>query len=185
MLRRRNTIAGALRSPSLAPFALAVLPAYYREPYVAVYQPTPELDTDLSRADAFARLAQARRQLLLGQAPRNARQHVHIEHELQRSQALLLAGLGQSLDDGAAEGNSLGYIDIHDVPPWDTWLCLVDIQDPQTGAVVSCLLSWVPAWAATLVDRACAVVTHGVLSWATYTDGAITPVGWGKRWPQG
>jgi len=39
---------------------------------------------------------------------------------LSRSRLLIYEPL-ETVDDGAAEAGSLGFYDLHDAPPWDTW----------------------------------------------------------------
>ena len=32
----------------------------------------------------------------------------------------------ETVDDGAAEASSMGFFDLHDAPPWDTWFMYLD-----------------------------------------------------------
>ncbi len=47
---------------------------------------------------------------------------------------LLLYAPDENLCDGAAEYSSLGFFDVNNIPPWDTWICFFQQY----------LVSWVP-----------------------------------------
>jgi hypothetical protein len=49
-----------------------------------------------------------------------------------------------NLADGAAEVESRGFFDVHNAPPWDTWIALA--EDPREVAVSyrQYLVAWVP-----------------------------------------
>jgi hypothetical protein len=44
---------------------------------------------------------------------------------LSRSKLLVYESL-ETVDDGAAEAASMGFYDVHDAPPWDTWVLYAD-----------------------------------------------------------
>lgn len=44
---------------------------------------------------------------------------------LSRSKLLIYESL-ETVDDGAAEAASMGFYDVHDAPPWDTWVLYAD-----------------------------------------------------------
>lgn len=58
--------------------------------------------------------------------------------------------------DGASQHQSMGYFDVPDVPPWDTWLCYFDRH----------LISWVPPLLLDLVERGLAVNVVDCIRWA-------------------
>ena len=47
---------------------------------------------------------------------------------------LLLFVPAETLDDGAARYSSKGFFDVHNSPPWDTWIGFIDQH----------VVSWVP-----------------------------------------
>jgi hypothetical protein len=55
---------------------------------------------------------------------------------LSKSKLLVYEPL-ETVDDGAAEATSLGFYDLHDAPPWDTWLLYAD------RTVFCCVLEFV------------------------------------------
>ena len=48
-----------------------------------------------------------------------------------------------TIDDGLGESVTNGYLDVSDMPPWDTWVTYVSADD-DAGAQVGYLVSWVP-----------------------------------------
>lgn len=44
------------------------------------------------------------------------------------------------LCDGAAEAESAGFLDMHNAPPWDTWVALIE----DSREKVPFLVAWVP-----------------------------------------
>jgi hypothetical protein len=46
------------------------------------------------------------------------------------------------LADGAAEAESEGFFDVHNAPPWDTWLAMV--EDANRSEKNPYLIAWVP-----------------------------------------
>jgi hypothetical protein len=65
-----------------------------------------------------------------------------------------------TIDDGAGEAETKGYLDESDMPPWDTWLAYVD-PGPHAGYLVS----WVPAPFIEPVAQAVHVNAYGALYW--------------------
>jgi len=50
-----------------------------------------------------------------------------------------------NLADGAASESSCGYFDVHNVPPWDTWIALACERDPAVDPTRQhYLIAWVP-----------------------------------------
>jgi hypothetical protein len=80
---------------------------------------------------------------------------------------LLYFDPSMTLSDGAALVSSAGYFDNHNVPPWDTWLCLADDRF---------LVSWVPPAYAALVDAGIDVNPEGCILWARNADTPFTQV---------
>ncbi len=58
----------------------------------------------------------------------------------------------ESLDDTAADEATAGLFDVHDCPPWDTWVALADYVHPRYGPSSS-LVSWVLPVFLPAVDR--------------------------------
>ena len=52
-------------------------------------------------------------------------QTVEAGEALSKSKLLIYEPL-ETVDDGAAEAASVGFYDVHDAPPWDTWILHVD-----------------------------------------------------------
>ena len=48
------------------------------------------------------------------------------------------------LEDGAAEVESGGFFDVHNTPPWDTWVAYVEDEDPASSMHRCYLVAWVP-----------------------------------------
>ncbi|MSR56136.1 MAG: hypothetical protein EXS05_00445 [Planctomycetaceae bacterium] len=103
--------------------------------------------------------------------------------ELVRQKSLLVTDWTASLFDGALSPETEGFIDESAMPPWDTWLCLLQVSDSH-GQV--CLLSWVPHWLADKVDFAIRVDAAECLSWLIVGDNEELQLhGWGKCWQAG
>ena len=48
------------------------------------------------------------------------------------------------LSDGAAEVDSRGFFDVHNVPPWDTWIALGEDERQPDISYQQYLIAWVP-----------------------------------------
>jgi hypothetical protein len=48
------------------------------------------------------------------------------------------------LADGAAEAESDGFFDIHDAPPWGTWVAMIEDDSGQDDCTSVYLVAWVP-----------------------------------------
>lgn len=72
----------------------------------------------------------------------------------------------ESLCDGAAEQASDGWFDAQNVPPWDTWIGLIE-RDVDEGPV---LLSWVPEALYDQTVRALDVNPEGCILWLQTGD---------------
>lgn len=69
---------------------------------------------------------------------------------------LLVWNRDDTIDDGAGEAETGGYLDVSDMPPWDTWVA-------YEGS--GCLISWVPPVFVPSVERAIAVNAYQALYW--------------------
>jgi len=70
------------------------------------------------------------------------------------------------LSDGAAEVESSGFFDLHNVPPWDTWIALAD--DGLAAADSSLrqyLVAWVPPALIECARRGVAVNPERCIAW--------------------
>ena len=45
---------------------------------------------------------------------------------------------------GTAEAESSGYFDVHNCPPWDTWVLLTEQPTNPDASYATCLITWVP-----------------------------------------
>jgi len=52
---------------------------------------------------------------------------------------------------GTSQASSLGFFDVNNAPPWDTWVFVAEQPGQQSKAYGTCLVSWVPP---KLTDRA-------------------------------
>lgn len=77
---------------------------------------------------------------------------------------LLVWHRDETIDDGAGEAATSGYLDESDMPPWDTWVAYVD-ADRCSGYLVS----WVPPIFIGAVARAIAINAYGALYWLNGT----------------
>jgi hypothetical protein len=72
-----------------------------------------------------------------------------------------------TIDDGAGQAETRGYLDASDMPPWDTWVAYVEGPPDERGVRnhAGCLVSWVPPVFLSAVDRAIQVNAYGALYW--------------------
>jgi hypothetical protein len=77
-----------------------------------------------------------------------------------------------NLFDGSAEQASNGFFDQDNMPPWDTWVCYVDVAGTAgvDRSYDSYLVSWVPPALLELVDDAIAVNPEICIQWADELD---------------
>lgn len=184
LLRRPDTLAALVRSWTLAEPALQYLPDDVRACYGPDYQVASDPNAAPATTAAFDRFVQARRRLVGHGPSRGAITEAIVEQELGRPRCLLLADWSASVWDGTAAAQSAGFVDLCDVPGWDTWLTLVDLPGLASAAGASglCLVSWVPIWAGALVDEAIRVNPVACLSWGIVSAAGITAKGWGQSW---
>jgi len=69
---------------------------------------------------------------------------------------LLLYLPDENLSDGAAQYASKGFFDVQNVPPWDTWVCLIERY----------LVSWVPPLLMDLASQGIDVNPEQCILWA-------------------
>lgn len=70
----------------------------------------------------------------------------------------------EDLADGAAELETRGFFDIHNTPPWDSWVAL--IEDPSAERFKGAfLLAYVPPVLIPLADRGIEVNPEACISW--------------------
>ena len=74
---------------------------------------------------------------------------------------LLVWERDNTIDDGAGEAETGGYLDGSDMPPWDTWVAYSDSSATRVGSLVS----WVPPVFVDAIDRAIRVNAYGALYW--------------------
>lgn len=94
----------------------------------------------------------ARRAQLLRSA---GRYPVELSADL-RGGRLLCYAPDENLFDGAAEYSSIGFFDVENIPPWDTWICYYDIY----------VIGWVPPELLRLADEGINVNPEGCIFWA-------------------
>jgi hypothetical protein len=103
-----------------------------------------------------------------------------IRRELSRSKSLLVTDWSASLFDAVMTPETDGFIDKEGMPPWDTWICLIEAADSHG---IACLLSWVPSWLAENMDSAIRVDAASSLSWIVVSEeGNLQLNGWGQAW---
>lgn len=78
---------------------------------------------------------------------------------------LLLYNPDDSLADGAAEDHSLGFFDVDNVPPWDTW---IDYVVESVEQWKSYLVSWVPPQLVPLADAGIQYNPEHCIAWAAH-----------------
>jgi hypothetical protein len=85
--------------------------------------------------------------------------------DLARRGRLLVWHRDDTVDDGAGEAETGGYLDESDMPPWDTWVAYVDSE-----ACSGYLVSLVPAEFIEAVSRAIAYNAYEALYWLRGTS---------------
>ncbi len=91
--------------------------------------------------------------------------------ELPQEGRLLLYFPDEELSDGAAEQESDGFFDIHNCPPWDTWVAMIE----ESGGSVETpyLVAYVPAALVHTAERGLSVLAEDCLGWVEDFDTAI------------
>jgi hypothetical protein len=80
---------------------------------------------------------------------------------------LLVWERDQTVDDGAGQAETRGYLDESDMPPWDTWVAYMEGTRNERGVPdhLGCLVSWVPPIFISAVESAVQVNAYGALYW--------------------
>jgi hypothetical protein len=80
---------------------------------------------------------------------------------------LLVRERDTTIDDGAGQAETRGYLDESDMPPWDTWVTYFEGSPNDRGLRnhAGCLVSWVPPIFLPAVDSAIRVNAYGALYW--------------------
>lgn len=147
----------ALRSAALRPFARFLVEG-------AAFQ-TPALEEGMASFQA------ARRDHLINSGGSGVHPALDLQAELGRPQAFVIFEPAHTLSDGAAYVASHGYLDEHNLPPWDTWVAVVPSPRGELG--VAGLLCWVPSWARGHVEDGMAVNPEACLHWAELQGGRV------------
>jgi hypothetical protein len=122
-----------LRSEVLGPFALSLA------------------ESGADHAAIVEQVAEARSQIL-----RDSGRHSESQSSEPRGGRLLLYAPQDNLACGAAECLSLGFFDVDNVPPWDTWILVLGKY----------LVSWVPPQLVRLVQEGLDVNPEQCILWA-------------------
>ena len=69
--------------------------------------------------------------------------------------------------DGGAEFYSQGLVDIWEIPAWDTWVSLGDLEFSEFRAYEDCVISWIPESVYNLFYSGKAVGLEDNLDWVT------------------
>ena len=78
---------------------------------------------------------------------------------------LLICQVNESIWSGESEHETSGFFDVHDRPPWDTWIW----QLRSSTMDVVTLVSWVPIELEAKVSRGIAVNPYDCIYWLTDT----------------
>jgi hypothetical protein len=91
------------------------------------------------------------------------------------------------LCDGAAEVESRGFFDVHNCPPWDTWVATFEDAGADHDASYGVyLVAWVPSELMALADAGIAVNPEECIAWLDQTSVAAWPLirsAFGRRRP--
>jgi len=80
------------------------------------------------------------------------------------------------LCDGAAEVESRGFFDVHNCPPWDTWVATFEDTGTDDDAYSVYLIAWVPSELMELADAGIAVNPENCIAWLDQTSVAAWPL---------
>jgi len=92
---------------------------------------------------------------------------------------ILLYAPDQTLSDGGEQRDSLGFLDQHNLPAWDTWLYYIPFESaecnkdrgwPQHGGF---LVSWVPGELVELINHAMRVNYDYCFVWEDELSGVM------------
>ena len=91
--------------------------------------------------------------------------------DLPQEGRLLLYFPDEELSDGAAEQESDGFFDVHNCPPWDTWVAM--IEESSGSVETPYLVAYVPSVLIHSVERGLSVLAEDCLGWVEDFDSAI------------
>jgi hypothetical protein len=74
------------------------------------------------------------------------------------------------LADGAAEDASQGFFDLHNVPPWDTWIALGDDGPQANLSYRQYVVAWVPAQLVACATAGINVNPEHCIAWLEAAD---------------
>jgi hypothetical protein len=94
-----------------------------------------------------------------------------VEANLPREGRLLIYFPDEELTDGAAEQESDGFFDLHNCPPWDTWIAMV--EDAGRESHNPYLVAYVPSVLVEHAERGISVLVEDCLGWVEDFDTAI------------
>jgi hypothetical protein len=77
---------------------------------------------------------------------------------------------------GAAEAESRGYLDVHNCPPWGTWVGFFADKREAESAYDNYLVAWVPRAFEELVSAGIAVNPEDCIAWLDSADVGLRDV---------
>ncbi len=169
-----TVFAGVLRTPALQPATYDESEIWRGRQVLATVEPVPQGLAIVDRLVA----ERARLLRLEGSYPRLP------ARDLARGR-LLVYFPDRNFFDGTAEYVSGGFFDVDNIPPWDTWLCLLPSEegrswsasltaegDPGWWGFSNCcyLVSWVPPQFVPLAAEAVKVAVMDCLVWSEWVD---------------
>jgi len=78
---------------------------------------------------------------------------------------------------GMSEGETRGYFDVNNIPPWDTWVALLDA--PNAKFFETSLIAWVPPLFVPLVQAGIDVIPERCVMWLEDCPAALQRL-WSK-----
>jgi hypothetical protein len=126
----------------------------------------------------FVDFTDVRNRLLQQQGIRNQSPDLDVLGELLRPRSLLVTCWRRSLFDGAVSGATNDFTDQDGMPPWDTWIALVE---DTNSAHMSSLLSYIPRWLSDDMEEGILVDAAECMSWLRVDkNNDLILNGWGK-----
>ncbi len=81
---------------------------------------------------------------------------------------LLFYAPDEQFADGLAEGETGGFFDVNNVPPWDTWVDYVQENDTScSGVLRAYIICWIPPALLDTADRGISVNPEGSIGWVS------------------
>ena len=147
----------SLRSPELTPSNYSVDERGYAE-YAW---------RDSAWPDAVLQVAVARSRILMADGNQPKLPHLNQAPAQERGGHLALMMLAETTCDGLSDPESGGFYDGEDIPPWDTWLWLLEEEHRSPfNEPLQILVSWVPALLVPNAHRGMEANPTGCLRWA-------------------